>query len=57
MSVNGILKDVAGFLLVAALYILWAWTLHRRVKERRGPAVQSLFGGRQWWRRRDGTER
>jgi hypothetical protein len=57
MSVNGILKDVAEFLLVAALYILWAWTLHRRVKERRGPAVQSLFGGRQWWRRRDGTER
>ena len=39
-----------GFAIVG-LVILRIWWGLERVKEGRGPAVQSLFGKDQWWRR------
>jgi hypothetical protein len=45
------LKGFAEFVVIIALFILQAWWTLKRVKERRGPAVQSLFGKDQWWRR------
>jgi hypothetical protein len=45
------LKDFAGFVVVVGVIILRGWWLHRSVKERQYPAVQSLFGKDEWWRR------
>jgi hypothetical protein len=46
-----ILKDVAEFLFVVGLVILRIWFGLKRVEERRGPAVTTLFGKDEWWRR------
>jgi hypothetical protein len=45
------LKDFAELVVVIGLIVLRGWSIHARAKERRGPAVQSLFGKDQWWRR------
>jgi len=46
------LKDFAEFIVVVGLIVLRVWWGFSRVKERSGPAVQSLFDKDQWWRRR-----
>jgi hypothetical protein len=45
------LKDFAEFVVIVGLIVLRIWWGLARAKERRGPAVQSLFGKDQWWRR------
>jgi hypothetical protein len=46
-----LLKGFAEVVVVVGLMILNGWWLLRRVKETASPAVQSLFGKDQWWRR------